>query len=362
LAHISRRAIARIVLLSLVAASFLSFSAAKWVEAYRVDRQRAVRPAGSTEAGRLDGRRLMETVRYLASDELDGRRTGSPGGLKARAWIAERFKTIGLEPLASPPSPNGSGRPSPKGFGGPGFLMPFSFTHKSVKGLVDPKGQFQTKYTDAANIVGICRGSDASRDQMVISAHYDHVGIRDGAIYHGADDNASGVAVLLAIAEDCRREAFRHDAIFAAFDAEELGLQGAKAFVSQPPVPLERIKLNVNLDMVSRNDRDELFAAGTYHWPKTKPALEQVAARAPIKLLFGHDKPILVTDDWTHQSDHGPFHDAGIPFVYFGVEDHPDYHKPSDTADRIPLAFFQHAADTILDAVRTLDAALPFDR
>ena len=89
--------------------------------------------------------------------------------------------------------------------------------------------------------------------------------------------------------------------------------------------------------------------------------LEPVAARAPIKVLFGHDKPkaAAAIDDWTTQSDHGAFHAAGIPFVYFGVEDHPDYHKPTDTADKIDATFFCQVAATILDAVTALDRALP---
>ena len=146
--------------------------------------------------------------------------------------------------------------------------------------------------------------------------------------------------------------------MFAAFDAEERGLQGARAFFVKPPVPQDRIALNVNLDMVSRSDKREIFIAGTYHYPDLKPPLEEIAKRAPITVLFGHDKPVAVAggvEDWTNQSDHGPFHAAKIPFVYFGVEDHADYHKPTDTADKINRGFFVDVAETILDAVLALD-------
>jgi Zn-dependent M28 family amino/carboxypeptidase len=282
----------------------------------------------------VDADRLLATVRTLASPAFEGRRTGTSGGLKARDWVAARFKAIGLQAV------NGS------------FLAPFSFTHRSIAGPVN-----------GANIVGLCKGTGRMPDMIVISAHYDHVGVRDGAVYHGADDNASGVAVMLAIAEQCTREPFKHDALFVAFDAEELGLQGARAFVAKPPIARERIALNINLDMVSRSDKGELYAAGTFHWPKTKTPLEAVANRAPIKLLFGHDKPKEIAsglDDWTNQSDHGPFHAAGIPFVYFGVEDHDDYHKPTDTADKINPTFFRQAAETILDAVIALDTMQAF--
>jgi Zn-dependent M28 family amino/carboxypeptidase len=123
-------------------------------------------------------------------------------------------------------------------------------------------------------------------------------------------------------------------------------------------VPKERIALDINLDMVSRNDKREIFVAGTYHYPDLKPVLEDVARRAPITVLFGHDKPVTIAggvEDWTNQSDHGPFHDAKIPFVYFGVEDHADYHKPTDTADKIDRGFFVDVAETILDSVLALD-------
>ena len=264
----------------------------------------------SAAAPPIDVDALMATVRTLASAEFEGRRAGTPGGEKARQWVAERFKAIGLEPLES-----------------------------------------------GTNVVGLCKGSGKSRDTFVVSAHYDHEGVRNGQIYFGADDNASGVAVLLAIAERCKRTPFAHDVVFASFDAEEQGLKGARAFVANPPVPKPQIVLNINLDMVARGDKGELYAAGTYHWPKTKPALQEVAKRSPIKLLLGHDRPSDGKDDWTKQSDHGAFHAAGIPFVYFGVEDHPDYHKPTDTADKINPTFFKQSAETILDAVITLDHA-----
>jgi Zn-dependent M28 family amino/carboxypeptidase len=116
--------------------------------------------------------------------------------------------------------------------------------------------------------------------------------------------------------------------------------------------------LNINFDMVARGDKNELYVAGTSHRPVLKDILAPVAKRAAIKVLFGHDTG-GGEDDWTKQSDHGAFHEAGIPFVYFGVEDHPDYHKPTDTADKINPTFFYQAALAILDAVSTIDRALP---
>jgi Zn-dependent M28 family amino/carboxypeptidase len=163
------------------------------------------------------------------------------------------------------------------------------------------------------------------------------------------------VAVLVELAAICVQYPFRHTLVFAAFDAEEMDLRGARAFVAAPAVEPGRLAMNVNLDMVARGDKGEIYAAGLYHSPGLRPLLAPVARRAPIPLRFGHDLPGTGTDDWTLQSDHGAFHQAGVPFVYFGVEDHPDYHQPTDTADRIDPGFFGQAANVILDALRALD-------
>jgi Zn-dependent M28 family amino/carboxypeptidase len=280
--------------------------------------------------------RLMATVRTLAGPDFEGRGAGTPGSAKARRWIAERFAAIGLRTLAGD------------------FEHPFSFQSRSREST-GPAPESLT----GVNLVGVCRAKDEDAPYIVVSAHYDHLGVRNGAAYPGADDNASGVAVLLEVAADCLARPFRHHLVVVAFDAEEAGLRGAQAFVDAPPVPRDRLVLNVNLDMVARGDRGELYISGTSHRPALRPILEPVAARAPITVLFGHDSPSAGKDDWTEQSDHAAFHRAKIPFVYFGVEDHPDYHKPTDTSEKIDPAFFAGAAATILDALRALDAGLP---
>jgi hypothetical protein len=293
-------------------------------------------PAAAT-APVFTAEELMAHVTTLAAPGMEGRATGTPGNAKARAFVLEQFRAAGLEPL------------------GKTFEMPFTFDRRQPA-----DGKTTSVKMEGINIGGICRGRGAKDNgALVLSAHYDHLGVRDASIYHGADDNASGVVVLLALARQCRQAPWMHDAIFVAFDAEEMGLQGARAFVASLPVPSNRtIALNINLDMVARGDKNELYIAGTHHTPALKPILEPVASRSKIKVLFGHDSG-GGQDDWTTQSDHGPFHQAGIPFIYFGVEDHPDYHKPTDTADKINPAFFYQSAQTILDAVTTIDRALP---
>ena len=325
----------RIVGLGIVATGFIWFQVAGRFEARRIDQQRETRAVSQAQQVklRIDSERLMNTVTTLADPKFEGRAAGSPGGLAARAWIVDQFKSVGLQTVSG------------------AYVHPFIYTRMTMNGRQDG---------EAANVLGICSGTDMKLPYFVVSAHYDHLGVRDGQIYPGADDDASGVAVVLEVAAFCQKTPFRHSIVFAAFDAEERGLQGAKAFLVKPPVPRERIALNVNLDMVSRSDKREIFIAGTYPYSDLKAPLEEVARRAPITVLFGHDKPVAVAggvDDWTNQSDHGPFHAAKIPFVYFGVEDHVDYHKPTDTADKINRGFFVDVAETILDAVLALDLA-----
>jgi Zn-dependent M28 family amino/carboxypeptidase len=192
----------------------------------------------------------------------------------------------------------------------------------------------------------------------VVTAHYDHLGVSKGQIYSGADDNASGVAGLLAVAEAFRRHPPRHTVILVAVDGEELGLSGAEAFVARPPVGLGRIALNVNLDMLSKNAKGELYVSGATPWPFMKPRLDAIAAAAPVRLLQGHDSGKLDQDDWTNQSDHYAFQEQKIPWVYFGVEDHPEYHMPTDKFATIPQPFFKASAATVVAACRAFDRDL----
>lgn len=289
-----------------------------------------------SEAPVVDAERLMADLRYLASDELAGRGVGTPGNAAAREYIVSAFERIGLAPVAG------------------SYTHAFRFT-----------GRRDGVEREGVNVLGVVEGTTHPDRWIVVTAHYDHVGIgrpdeSGDSIYNGADDNASGTAALLALAAYFKEHRPAHTILFAALDAEEMGLQGARALVAQPPVPLEQIVANVNMDMVSRGDKGELYAVGTYHYPQLLPLVERIAARSKITLLTGHDRPDLPPgDDWTMASDHGPFHRAGIPFLYFGVEDHPDYHRPSDEADKVDPAFYAAAVETVIDAVREIDREPP---
>lgn len=271
---------------------------------------------------------LFDDVRILAADDMEGRLVGSPGSAKARAYLLERMRAIGLEPVSAT------------------FEHPFEAAHDGTT-------------LNGVNLLGRIRGSGESDHILLIGAHYDHFGMRGDEVLNGADDNASGVATLLSIAESFARERPAHDVIFALWDAEEQGLYGAKAFVAAPPVPLSRIALNLNLDMMSRSDRNELWLAGAHHYPFLRARFERLAAQAPVTLKLGHDGPPWKgVDDWTDGSDHSVFHRKGIPFAYFGVEDYPDYHQPGDDFERIPKDFFARSAATALNAARLFDREL----
>lgn len=292
---------------------------------------------------RVDSAQLLGDVRTLSSPEFGGRRTGTEGSRKAQAFLQARFEALGLRP-----------------FGG-AFAEPFAFTHKSIKGLLTPGKPYKTAYPQSANYIGFIPGSAKDARYIVVSAHYDHLGEKAGKLYPGADDNASGVAAMLAIAKWFKAHPPRHSIVFAAFDGEELGLQGARAFLAALPFPKAGLALNLNLDMVAHNDSNEIYAAGTSYTPALKALVAQAAARNTVNVRLGHDRSQLVAgsvEDWTGSSDHGPFHETGVPFLYFGVEDHADYHSPTDTFERINQKFFVDVANLLVDVAATLDQRL----
>lgn len=272
----------------------------------------------------FDSKVLLQDIEKLSADDMDGRGIGTPGIEKARSFLLERFARTGL-----------------RSFDG-GYLRRFEYKGKMA----------------GANIVGYIPGSRQPNKYIVVTAHYDHLGVRDGKIYNGADDNASGAAALLTLAGYFAKNRPGNSIIFAAFDGEEENLLGSKDFVEEPPVYLASIAVNVNLDMISRSAKNELYAIGTRHYPVLKPYLEQVAQGASIKLLFGHDGSRGGGEDWTKQSDHYAFHKRHIPFVYFGVEDHEDYHKPSDDFANIDQAFYVKAVDVVLGTIKLFDKNL----
>ncbi|HET7695789.1 MAG TPA: M20/M25/M40 family metallo-hydrolase [Vicinamibacterales bacterium] len=273
----------------------------------------------------VDAVSLMNDVEALSAPSMQGRRTGTPGNLRARAYVASRFRELGLQPL------------------GRSFEQRFTAGGRA-----------------AANIVGVVRGTARPDEFLLLTAHYDHLGVRNGVVYRGADDNASGVAAMLQGAAYVARHPLRHSVVFIAFDGEEQGLRGAKHFVARPLVDLERIRLMLNLDMVSRSDTATIFASGTAFHPELIEVVTRAAEGRRLNVRFGHDRPSKGAggaEDWTQQSDQGPFHTAGVRTLYYGVEDHADYHKPTDTADRIPRPFFTEVAELVIRTLLVADGS-----
>jgi homoserine O-acetyltransferase len=278
----------------------------------------------------IDEAALLRDLDVLAADDMQGRKPGTAGHDRARDFIIERFRESALEPV------NGT------------YLQPFTFTTRRQPDVQQP----------GTNIIGAIRGAERPDIAIVITAHYDHIGVVNGEVFNGADDNASGTAALFALARYFVENRPGHTFVFAALDAEEMGLRGARAFLDAPPVPLGSIALNVNLDMIGRDSKDTLYAAGVSKYPYLRPVIEPVAARAPLKLVLGHDGPgAPAVDDWTRESDHYAFHERGIPFLYFGVEDEEQHHKATDDPGTITRPFYVKAVGTVLDALRALDVS-----
>lgn len=150
----------------------------------------------------------------------------------------------------------------------------------------------------------------------------------------------------------------KHNLIFAAVDAEETGFfDGAEYFVANFKNAKENIVLNVNMDMIAHNDSLRLYASGLYHYPQLAKPLKNI--ESPITLLFGHDNPNNIQEeDWSSSSDHAVFHKRQIPFIYFGVEDHKDYHQATDIFENINQDFYVEAVKLIIQIIEKYDNAL----
>lgn len=288
-----------------------------------------------SQSDRFSTEPALELLEALSADALQGRKTGTEENARARAMIIERLESLGISPM------DGS------------FEHPFNYG-----AFADPSsGENATPTKRGVNIIGKIEGASDRGLSMIVTAHYDHVGVIDGEIYNGADDNASGVVGLLATAEYFTKNPPLNDVIILALDAEEDGLGGAIAFVANPSEPLDQVGLNINFDMLSRGDNGVLWASGTQHWPKMKPIMTEIAAQAPVEIKMGFDQGDG-REDWTLLSDHAAFFRAGIPHLYFGVEDHPDYHRPTDDFGAIDQDWFLRSVESVVMVAAAMDAQL----
>jgi len=284
----------------------------------------------AAEMVQVDNTQLLDDLRILSADDMQGRDTGAEGGAKARAYIVNRLEAMGVAPSSM------------------GRLQPWEAQGRSPDGPV---------YYNGTNILGLIPGTRIPDKYIVVTAHYDHVGVRDGHIYNGADDNASGVATMLELAKRLKDNPPEHSVLIVALDGEERGLLGAKEFVEAPPVPLSSIAMNINYDMTGRADVDGyLWVTGTYQHPYFRTLLDPIEPNGSIRLNFGKDTPADTgADNWVFSSDHGAFHRAGLPFLYFGVNFHEDYHRPTDDFERINPRAFTSATELAIESFYRLD-------
>lgn len=266
---------------------------------------------------------ILNDIKVLSSDEFEGRKTATQGAKKTQDYIKERFENLNVLPLLED------------------FEQTFTFDGG-------------TSY-EAVNILGLINGTEHTDKYIILSAHYDHLGTVNGEIFNGADDNASGVATLFAFAEYFKNNPPKHNVILASFDAEELGLKGAYYYADNPVIDLDKTVLNLNFDMISRSDSKELFAVGTRYSPVLKETISSFDNIGEVKLLIGHEG-LDNSENWTNSSDHAAFHKKDIPFIYFGVPDHQDYHKSTDVYENIDQQFTLDAVQTLITVFTKLDA------
>ena len=264
----------------------------------------------------IRARDIQAHVDFLASDELQGRYAKSNEARIAARYVAACFATYGLEPRG------------------------------------DEDTWFQSIGEDfAPNVVGFVQGS--SDECVVLSAHFDHLKPAekgDDRIFNGADDNASGTAALLELAQafGARPEPPSRSILFVAFTAEEMGLRGSYFFVDHAPVELTTLIGDINMDMVSRGEENLIFCEAGEGSEHLVEAARAHAEEVGLELRVGQHS------EWIKQSDQYPFVKKKVPALYLGVEDHVDYHQVSDHADKILPVLTERVARLVYRMVETL--------
>ena len=248
-------------------------------------------------------------VEVLAGEAYAGR--AGKTGLIAATYLADQFRKIGLEPL----------------FPGDNYFqeIPSGVEENGIREIL------------GRNIGAWLPGSDEDlrNEFIIISAHYDHLGVREGQIYFGADDNATGTSMLLETARHFAQlePRPRRSLVFVGFDLEENMLWGSRWFANHPPWEIEQVKLFITADMIGRSlgnlPLPVVFVLGSEHSHEVQQTLEAVPVNEELEIAR------LGIDLIGTRSDYGPFRDREIPFLFFSTGEHPDYHTPRDTPDQI---------------------------
>ena len=279
---------------------------------------------------------MKDDVTFLASDELEGRQTGTEGEKKAAKYIAKRFQELGL---------------TSKGTNG--FYQEFSFLPKT-----DPHSEIQfTKNQDGTitgrNVIGYLNNN--AENTIIIGAHFDHLGYggegslyRDSikAVHNGADDNASGTAILLDLAKKLTNQNTNNNYLFMAFSGEEMGLLGSNYFVKNPTIDTQKVSYMINMDMVGRLKQDSTLAV---YGTGTSPIFKQV--------LNAHNNKfkLIENESGVGPSDHTSFYLVDIPVLHFFTGQHSDYHKPGDDSEKLNYAGMEKISAYIFDVISDLN-------
>ncbi|MCG7531887.1 DUF4910 domain-containing protein [Psychrobium sp. MM17-31] len=272
------------------------------------------RPCKSYQVPNSVNQQLITDLKVLASPKMAGRRTGSDGHRLSYQYIIKRFNEIGL--------------------------LPWQGSH--MQRFAHPKLGKRV----GTNVLGMIQGQSNSEQYIVVTAHYDHLGGRGHHTYHGADDNASGVAMMLALATYLKTHHPQVTVLFVATDAEEKGLLGSEQLIASNTIDLDKVLLNINLDMVGRAKRLYYLAS----WSKRDPVHQQVKMIEQSCLIsrrthrsFSNTKII----DYKKASDHYSFAKQGVDFVFVGGGQHADYHTPRDTAASISPTRFSNRVSVV---------------
>jgi hypothetical protein len=290
---------------------------------------------------------VQSHISYLASDAMKGRETGTAEEAKAANYIADYFREYGLDPAGDEET----------------YLQEFTVNMSVLENPHAEDSDSTVNKRLAKNVAGLLQGTGDSEEVIIIGAHYDHLGLgefgslsdSDSTIHNGADDNASGTAGLLELAEYFSEHRPETDLLFLAFSGEEMGLLGSQYYVENPTVDLDNAIAMINMDMIGRMNDDRLMIFGV----ATTEAWETILTEANTDSL-----DLDLVPDGTGTSDHTSFYYKDIPVLHYFTDTHADYHRPSDDAEWInaegQARLLQHVARVIqrLDELDKED--LPF--
>ena len=280
---------------------------------------------------------IEEHIAFLASEELKGREAGTADEAKAANYIADLFRNSGLEPAGDDQT----------------FFQEFTINTTILNNphSTDTSGEKRL----SKNVVGLVRGTIESDEVIIIGAHYDHLGYGEfGSLYrgdtprihNGADDNASGTAGLIELAQYFGKYRPETDLLFVAFSGEEMGLLGSAHFVEEPPVNLDNTLAMINMDMIGRMEDHKLIIFGT----GTTSDWEEILLVANTDSL-----KIQLVKDGTGASDHTSFYYKNIPVLHYFTDTHSDYHRPSDDVEYINNEGIAKITEHIVRVIEYLD-------